>query len=90
MRFYFEFPANEWKVHRRLVSPLINLPSLKAYFPVFNHHIRKTVASLPASDEFFDILPYLLNCKVRMFTEAALGSEIESSVMQKYMQRFIE
>lgn len=86
----FDFPATEWKIHRRLVSPLINVPSLQAYFPIFNHQIKKTVIDLPITDGYFDILPYLLNCSVTMFTEASLGSEIEPSAKQKYIQRLIE
>lgn len=77
-------------MHRRHVSPLINSTSLHAYYPTFNQQFRKTVASLPVSDDFFDILPYILNCTIAMFTEAALGSEVEPSAKQKYMQRFIE
>lgn len=77
-------------MHRRFVSPLINLPSLRAYLPIFNQHNRKTVANLPVTDEFFDILPYLLNCKITMFTEAALGSDIEPSAKQKFMHFFTE
>lgn len=43
---------------------------------------------LPVNDGFFDILPYLLTCKISMFAEAALGSEIEPSVKQKYLNQF--
>lgn len=68
----------------------MNLASVSAHLPIFNHHIRKTVANLPVTDEFIDILPYLSTCKITMFAEAALGSEIETSVKQKYLQQFAE
>lgn len=77
-------------MHRRLVSPLINLQSLNTYFPIFNEHIKSAVAGLPVAEEFFDMHPYLLNCTVAMFVDAALGSEIEPSAKQKYTQRFTE
>lgn len=77
-------------MHRRLVSPLINPSSLQAYFPIFNNHIRKTVASLPVAEEFYDILPYLLNGSVTMFIEASLGSKLEPSDKQKLLLRFTE
>lgn len=86
----FYYPANEWKTHRRLVSPSMNLASVSAHLPIFNRHIRKTVANLPTTNEFIDILPYLLTCKIEMFAEAAMGSDIESSVMKKYCDRYIE
>lgn len=86
----FDCPASEWKVHRRLVTPLINSTSLQAYYPIFDNQIRKTVANLPVSDDFFDVLPHLLSCTITMFTEAALGSKIEPSAKQKYMRRFKE
>lgn len=86
----YRVSENAWKKHRRLVSPLINLPSLRAYLPIFNHHIRSTVANLPVTDEFVDLLPYVLNCKHTMFTEAALGSKMEPSEKQKYIQRFTQ
>lgn len=86
----FEFSANEWKMHRRIVSPLINPSSLQAYFPIFNNHIRKTVASLPVSKEFIDILPYFLYCTVTMFIETSLGSKLEPNDKQKLMHRFTE
>lgn len=83
-------PANVWKIHRRLVSPSINLTSVSAHLPIFNRHIRKTVANLPVTDEFIDILPYLSTCKITMFAEAALGSELEASVRQKFLQQFAQ
>ena len=80
--------AEQWKLHRRLVSPSISLTSVSAHLPIFNQHIHAAMANLPVNNEFFDILPYLLTCKISMFAEAALGSEIESSVKQKYLKQF--
>lgn len=75
-------------MHRRLVSPSISLTSVSAHLPIFNRHIHEAMAHLPANNEFIDILPYLLSCKISMFAEAALGSEIESAVKQKYLKQF--
>lgn len=76
-------------MHRRLVSPSINLHSVSAHLPIFNRHIRESVANLPVTDEY-DILPYLSACKISMFAEAALGSEIEPTLKQQYLQQFAE
>lgn len=86
----FSFIAEDWKVHRRLVSPTINLSSVSEHLPIFNQHIRNTIAKLPENDKFFDILPYLSTCKISMFAEAALGSNIEPSVKQTYLRNFSE
>lgn len=77
-------------MHRRLVSPSINLSSVNEHLPIFNHHIRKAMADLPVGKEFFDILPYLSACKITTFAEAALGSEIEPSIKHKYLTQFSE
>lgn len=80
--------AEQWKLHRRLVSPSISLTSVSAHLPIFNQHIREAMNKLPVINGYFDILPYLLTCKISMFAEAALGSEIEPSVKQKYLNQF--
>lgn len=77
-------------MHRRLVSPAINLSSVSEHLPIFNEHIRKAIAGLPTNDEFIDILPYLSTCKISMFAEAALGSEIEPATKEKYLTNFFE
>lgn len=82
--------AEKWKFHRRLVSPSINLSSVSAHLPIFNQHIQEAMDNLPNNGEFIDILPYLSTCKIGMFAEAALGSEIEQIVKQKYLQQFAQ
>lgn len=82
--------AEDWKVHRRLVSPSINLSSVSEHLPIFNRHIRKAMTDIPMSKEFIDILPYLSTCKISMFAEAALGSDIELNIKQKYLENFTE
>lgn len=77
-------------MHRRLVSPAINLSSVSEHLPIFNQHIRKHVACLPTNDEFIDIYPYLSTCKISMFAEAALGSEIQPKIKQTYLTNFYE
>lgn len=63
---------------------------MSEHLPIFNDHIQKTVANLPANGEFFDILPYLSTCKISIFVEAALGSEFEPKVKQRYLKQFAE
>lgn len=82
--------ADIWKIHRRLVSPTINLSSVSAHLPIFNQHIRNTIDKLPINGQFIDILEYLTECKITMFTEAALGSEWEPHIKQKYLNNFTE
>lgn len=77
-------------MHRRLVGPSINLSSVSAHLPIFNRHIRETVANLPVTDAFIDILPYLSNCKITMFAEAAVGSDFDSSSRDKYLRQFTQ
>lgn len=86
----YGFLAEEWKIHRRLVSPAINLSSVSAHLPIFNDNIRKTVANLPANGEFIDILKPLTVCKITMFVEAALGLGWEPEVKQRYLKQFAE
>lgn len=73
-----------------MVSLSINLSSVSAYLPIFNHHIRKAVTNLPVNGEFIDILPHLSTCKITMFAEAALGFEFEPSVKRKYLLQFAQ
>lgn len=82
--------AETWKIHRRLVSPTINSSSVSAHLPVFNQTIRKTIEKMPVNDQFFDILDFLTECKITMFTEAALGSEWEPHIKQTYLRNFTE
>lgn len=82
--------AEEWKIYRRLVSPTINLPSVSAHLPIFNHNIRKTVANLPAHGKFIDILQNLSVCKITMFVEAALGLDWEPEIKHRYLKQFKE
>lgn len=77
-------------MHRRLVSPSINLASVSEHLPIFNAHLKKALNEIPPSDDFIDILPYLVTCKISMFAEAALGSEIDSNVKQTYLSNFTE
>lgn len=79
--------AKEWKVHRRLVSPTINQTSVAA--PVFNENIRKIISNLSTMGGFFDILPTIAQCKMIMFVEAALGTEWEPEIKQRYLQQFV-
>lgn len=82
--------AEDWKMHRRLVSPSINLSSVSEHLPIFNRYIRNAMADIPTNGEFIDILPYLSACKISMFAEAALGSDIDPKVKQKYLTNFTE
>lgn len=77
-------------MHRRLVSPSINLSSVSEHLPIFNRHIHKTVTELPTNGDYFDVLPYLLTCKISMFAEAAMGSDIEPSSKKQYLANFTE
>ncbi|XP_031637232.1 probable cytochrome P450 313a4 [Contarinia nasturtii] len=86
----FTLKAEKWKYHRRLLSPSVNLSKVSAHLPIFNQHIQKSIANLPINGDFIDILPYLSTCKIAMFAEAALGSEIEKNVKQKYLQQFAQ
>ncbi|XP_031637234.1 cytochrome P450 3A19-like [Contarinia nasturtii] len=85
----FTLKADDWKVHRRFVSPTINQPSVSMHLSVFNENIRKIVLSLSENSEYFDILPSITTCKLTMFVEAALGSEWEIEVKQRYLRQFI-
>lgn len=75
-------------MHRRLVSPTINQASVSMHLPVFNENIRKTIQTLP-TNEYFDIFPTISNCKITMFVEAALGTDWEPDVKQRYLQQFV-
>lgn len=77
-------------MHRRLVSPSINLSSVSEHLPIFNQHIRSAIDKLPTNGEFIDILPYLSTCKISMFAEAALGSDMEPAIKQTYLKNFTE
>lgn len=81
------FSEEEWKVHRRLVSPTINQLSVSSHLPIFNKNIRQIVSSLPTNSEFFDILPSMTTCTLTMFAEAALGTEWEPEAKQRYLQQ---
>lgn len=83
------FLADQWKVHRRLVSPTLNQTSVGAHIPIFNENIRKIVSSLPTNGEFFDILPSIATCMMTMFVEAALGTKWEPEVKQRYLRQFM-
>lgn len=85
----FIFLEEEWKVHRRIVSPTINQTSVGTHLPIFNANIRESVSNLPTIGGFFDILPSIAKCKMTMFTEAALGTELPSDVKQRYLRQFI-
>lgn len=82
--------ANEWKIHRRFVSPTINQPSVASHLPVFNDNLRKFVASLPTNGEFFDVLPFISTCLITMFLEAAFGLEWEPEVKERYIAQITE
>lgn len=58
------------------------------HLPVFNENIRKIVQSLPMN-EYFDILPSISKCKMIMFVEAALGTDWEPDVKQRYLRQFV-
>ena len=86
--YIFFSTAEEWKVHRRLVSPTINQSSVNAHLPVFNENIRKSVCNMPTND-YFDILPSITKCKMTMFIEAALGTDWEPEVKEQYLRNFV-
>lgn len=75
-------------MHRRLVSPTINQQSVSTHLPVFNENIRKIISSLPTNEEF-NILPSITQCKLVMFVEAALGTDWEPEVKQRYLRQFV-
>lgn len=81
------FSEEEWKVHRRLVSPTMNQLSVSSHLPIFNKNIRQIVSSLPTNSDFFDILPSMTTCTLTMFAEAALGTEWEPEAKQRYLQQ---
>lgn len=85
----FVCSGEKWKVHRRLVSPTLSQHSVNVHLPVFNDIIRKTVANLPTTDEFIDILPAIAKCAITMFTEAALGTDWEPEMKQQYIHQYI-
>lgn len=72
------------------MSPTINSSSVSAHLPVFNQNIQRTIDKMPVNGEFFDILDYLTECKITMFTEAALGLEWEPHIKQTYLRNFTE
>lgn len=76
-------------MHRRLVGPTLSQHSVTAHLPVFNENVRKTVASLPTNGQFFDILPSIAKCKMSMFVEAALGTDWEPEMKQRYIHQYV-
>lgn len=76
-------------MHRRLISPTVNQLSVDAHIPIFNENIRKTVTSLPLNGKFVDILPLITQCKMTMFVEAALGTDLQPEVIQRYLRQLI-
>lgn len=74
-------------MHRRLVAPIINQFSVNAHIPIFNENIRKIVSVLPLNGEFFDIKPFLIQCKLTMFAEAAFGTNLMPEAKQRYLRK---
>lgn len=85
-----ESKAEEWKIHRRLVSPTINLSSVSAHLSVFNNSFRKMLANLPADGQLFDILPSITICTITMFLETALGFDLELKDKERYLELFVK
>lgn len=81
--------AEEWKFHRRLVGATINKPSVHAHLSTFNDNIRRSVKRLPRN-HFFDLLEEVNVCKISMFVDAALGSQLKPHIKQKYLTQFAE
>lgn len=77
-------------MHRRLISPAVSLSSISAHFDIFNRQIRESIDNLPVEDEFFDISIPINICKMTMFLEASLGTELEINIKEKYLQIFAE
>lgn len=76
-------------MHRRLVNPTINQPTVRMHLPVFNANIRSQVLELPIN-EYFDILPLIVKCNTTMFIEAALGLDWKPEVKQRYLQQNVK
>lgn len=85
----FVFLVDKWKVHRRLISPTISQSIITTHLPIFNKHIKRFVSNLPMKGHFFDILPSIRLCKIEMFIDAALGTEWEPGMKQRYLQHFV-
>lgn len=73
-----------------MVGPTINQHTLNTHLPIFNRHIRETVANLPTNGELFDILKYISKCKLEMFVEASLGAELDVETRQRFQQHLPE
>lgn len=84
------FLAEEWKIHRRLITPAISSSSSSAHLPLINQHIRDGVTKLPADGEFFDILQPFIMCTMNIFLEASLGSDWEDHTKQTYLKYLAE
>lgn len=89
INYYQTFLADEWKFHRRLVSPTINQAKVCMHLPIFNRNIRETISNLRANGDFFDILPIIAKCTMTTIVEAALGTDWEPTVKQQYLQQLI-
>lgn len=82
--------AEEWKIHRRLVSPTINLASVSAHLSIFNKNFRDMLAKLPTDGQSFDILPSITFCKITMFLETALGCDLDVKDKERYLELYAE
>lgn len=71
------------------MTPTLSRNSVNAHLPVFNENIKKTMENLPTNGEFFDILPLIAKCKMTMFVEAALGTNWESEMKQRYIHQYV-
>lgn len=87
--YYVLYEVDDWRIHRRLVTPILNETSIRPHLMKFNDIIYKTMISLPCdNDETIDLMKYFAICKIDMFVQAALGESLESNVRQKYLNVF--
>lgn len=76
-----------WRLHRRIVGPVLSESSIRPHFHKFIDVIQETMGILP-TDKTFDFLNYARTCATNMFIRAALGDSLEPVIRQKYLQDF--
>lgn len=81
------FTMNEenWKIHRRIMSPILNESSIRSHFENIHKVIKISINELP-NGEFFDILTYATECKLNVFIQISLGNAVDQDLSEKYMK----
>lgn len=75
----FSSSGEEWKQHRKLISPFLKDSTVFSHFSIFNFYIRE-FCNVQLMDEMkknkpFDIMPPLNVALLSMFLDATLGIE---------------